>query len=702
MNRDSVVDRIAVVLLFCLLAFHLLSQYPVIPAYVAYGHSDAIVPARWLRGDFEPVQGSYQYYWARHILSMVPRIEAGLAAMLNEDVLEMERWRSLIGTVMAFLGLFFAGHALNGSPAVGLISSAVLPLSWIGKNMIGYDFLIWTGRPNVGNFGMAASVLIWAVWLTARRDTRCRLAAYLLAGLLFNIHAMYAVILLAIFVLFDIYVSVIVRESDRPMLKSLRLTVVGAIGFLILSLPQLLVHVSLFGGLRANNSPDTWWRLMFAFKLHHVMPWRFLRADDGLYGVLMLVVLFGLGLYVVKPCIRQLVWRKLLLTLGAVLALVVFNVVAVEVFWSSFIASLTLSRSTFLLPIGVLVMASQLSWRYVSAPADMADSRGRLIGRSETLLLPVLLLSGPWIAKSLAALLVLSTATLRRVDIRPSIAQVIFGCTIAAFGVSLGLSAVAGGLPMAAFSVLTLCYGAVVFGALAAFRNHGDAGNPASWFGRSLDRLRSALNANGHDARSVLCCVILFLMVIMHPVMLYGVLNLWNVVASPAYRSAVESAAYFDAFRLTSWMRTATSKDALFVMPPHFRYSAGISLRSSIIDAGEIGFAIYMPARSDFELKAIRVIYDIDLLRMSWDEVKQFYWQAGCAFERRYLQGSINKVFQLKKEFPSLSYVVGVRPGVYPLMWGCGPFRGDILDLPIVFRNDTYIVYDVRKLGAEF
>ncbi|MBA7589092.1 hypothetical protein ES708_31167 [subsurface metagenome] len=150
---------------------------------------------------------------------------------------------------------------------------------------------------------------------------------------------------------------------------------------------------------------------------------------------------------------------------------------------------------------------------------------------------------------------------------------------------------------------------------------------------------------------------------------------------------------------LTDWMRTETSQESLFLMPPYPILSTTISYRSSIIDAGSLGYSVYVSALTEFEIKALRVIYDIDLPSKSRPEIINISSDYHNVMERAY-DKALNKerIIEIKKEYPKLSYIVGLQPGgVYPRR-DTGPFEGSILDLPIAFSNDMYVVYFVGDL----
>ena len=111
----------------------------------------------------------------------------------------------------------------------------------------------------------------------------------------------------------------------------------------------------------------------------------------------------------------------------------------------------------------------------------------------------------------------------------------------------------------------------------------------------------------------------------------------------------------------------------------------------------DFGSSIYFHHVLEFELKAMRVIYGIDFSREGHKWTRNYH----CEMEKRYEQllRDKNNFIRIKAEFPTLSYIVGLKPGATPPRWRCGPFAGEILDLPIAFQNDMYVVYDVKQLG---
>ena len=99
-------------------------------------------------------------------------------------------------------------------------------------------------------------------------------------------------------------------------------------------------------------------------------------------------------------------------------------------------------------------------------------------------------------------------------------------------------------------------------------------------------------------------------------------------------------------------------------------------------------------------LDAIRSIYGVDFGDMSLSEAVAFYDNRSCVLERGYLGHGWDSVLEVMRLFPALTHVVAIQPGATPLLWSCGAFEGEPLDLPVSYENQTYIVYDVTAENA--
>lgn len=154
---------------------------------------------------------------------------------------------------------------------------------------------------------------------------------------------------------------------------------------------------------------------------------------------------------------------------------------------------------------------------------------------------------------------------------------------------------------------------------------------------------------------------------------------------------------------VTEFLREQTPADSLIVVPP-YPYSIASARRSFVMDYSLLGAAVYNPPMTAFELDALRKMYGIDLAGMSHSDIKAYLAQNDgilCLLERKYreLVASEARVRELKRAYPSASYLIGFKPGVTPLEWTCGAYDGSVLDLPIAHENAEYVIYDLRPLG---
>jgi hypothetical protein len=149
----------------------------------------------------------------------------------------------------------------------------------------------------------------------------------------------------------------------------------------------------------------------------------------------------------------------------------------------------------------------------------------------------------------------------------------------------------------------------------------------------------------------------------------------------------------------TDWIENHTERSALFIGPPVPDMSFQVR-RSYVIDYDMMGSSIYAANLTGFEIKALKTIYDIDLEHTPRDSVRKIHWRILCALEEKYAQfiSSDGRVKIAKREYPELSYVIGFVPETKPYQWECATFRSQTLPLTIAFRNDKYVVYDVRHL----
>jgi len=718
------VGKILFLLIFLLLlSLQIISANQKYPLMVVKGYSDMIEIARWISGDLEFVQGSTGYNAPPLWPTALPHFEVAISNIMKLDVIEVERWIMLFGMVIGTIGVFICGYILSRSTFVGLLSCAILPVSWIRYQTIGYKLGVWEGQPNLGTLAIGLCILVWGIWLAVIPNTVMWFLPYLLGGVLFYIHPTFAVILLTFFVANQMLEAIRKRMSWDTAKKNIQRIVIGVGCFLAISFPQLLDVLSSVRTPRVADIQDIWWRIMIARKQFHLFPW---RDNSALVGFIGIVIIYSFLLLVMREKLPQQIWNKLLATLSVVVILVIFNVVVTEIFQIRFLTSIVLTRATVFLPLGVVILIAQLFW-------DQLWERSREIERSYyTVLRRVVLLLTPIILVfdtkifNISVNAIRSSWSFRRflmgivINIKPyqvvliiimlamlvnelvgwllkkkmklkyiSICIMLLGLFINEYVARLlssdGVLEVSNVQKIRMIELLLILSGILLW-----FISRLKIGTQIA---DAYALLRSNVKQMGNDPWKVIASVTLILLLgLIVGMQLPGLLNPIDVL---------ETSEYQDWLELTSWMSSDTEQDALFLFPPITPRHGGYSLRSDIMNYAHIGYSVSVPELTEFDLIALRTLYDIDLLNMSLEEIDALSANLMCEMQHGYyeLLSDIEDLSRVKTEFPLMSYVVSIQPGYDSFDRGCEPFVGEILDLPIIFQNDRYIIYDVKNLG---
>ena len=643
MIAGKVGERLAFGLFCVVLASYLIACYAGFTYNMIVHMSDTAVAALWHNGDLLLVEGSDYVQIAPHALTFMPWIEAEQAAFLHTDIWTLEKWRSMSGVVVGLAGLYLTGRTLSGSALVAVLVTVAIPASWLATATIGYGFDAWSGRAQLGVWGTGAMLCVWALWLNPR--LRQPWLPWALAGMVANIHPIYGFILL--FVLGVDGVVVIGGSTDRTI--AIRgLLVRGGISILV-CLPQLVLALQHFGGDASVGAvavvEDDWWRLMYARVQHHVFfwrnPWRVLGfATNVIFSATLLVM--------ARPLLESSVVRRLWVTLASVIFLVAVMFVNNAYVHSAFLTALSLFRANSLLPGMVVALAIIVGLHQAALIAN--DAPG-----------------GRW----------------RRVLL-----------------VALPVTLCGSGVAMVAASILIQIGGAVGAGAylsgpgvrvvLAAWVERGPAF--AVQFLAGLGLVVLAARGTRHGRRALI------------PLLVVACLaeGVWHgsehLMSSFRGEQPTELHGWMD---LARWMRTETPTDALFLMPPQPGYTSTISHRSTVIDSKSLSFPFYMPSTTARTLGLFEAIYGIDLRDMSLAELDAFYnTPYTLAMERRYERLDSSGLRSIMELVPGIDYVVGYRPGADGHYRYGGPFQGSRLDLPVVYENIDYIVYDADALTA--
>ena len=634
-----------------------------------FSSSDTLIPALWLKGDLILVEGASEYISVPLMLTKLPYLEVWLSNLLNINLLAIERSLAVSGILFSLLGFVIAGYAIKRNLLVGILAATIYPISWVSNLLFGYSYNMVSAPGNTGTWAMAVSVFIWAIWLLIDRSGYQRIIPYAMTGILFNFHPTYAVILIVVFISLDIY-----RAFTTPgsrFFKKIKHTYWNIGIFIILGLPQFISIIRTFG-LARNASAHDWWKIMFFRKMHHLLPW---RNPEYLLGFIVIVAIYLLLLKMIKPSITHDKYNKLLISFVVVNLFVLLNILGVEIFWNPLIASLTLTRASFLIAVLIILIISQYSFDQLELLKEktVANNNDLITG----FLLPVLFLSSvQWYISGIIVLvfLVLHYVLKKFNKSIPPWIVVLLGVTYL-----LSVFVLWGHYYRIVFFALIIIYLLIVIYLLNKF----------TVIKNTINMLKTK---KYFYIKCFLIVISLFIITIGH---LFNLNGIQQLVRSPGG----DTASIENWRDLTDWMRTETSRESLFLMPPYPVYSTAISHRSSIIDAGSLGNSVYVSTLTEFEIKALRVIYDIDLSSKSQSEIINIGSDYHNVMERAYDKALNNeRIIEIKKEYPKLSYVVGLQPGgVYPRR-DTGPFEGSILDFPIAFSNDMYVVYFVEDL----
>jgi hypothetical protein len=151
---------------------------------------------------------------------------------------------------------------------------------------------------------------------------------------------------------------------------------------------------------------------------------------------------------------------------------------------------------------------------------------------------------------------------------------------------------------------------------------------------------------------------------------------------------------------MTDWVRGETPPDSLFLVPPRPPILGSIE-RSFITNNAMMAYAAYILPLVEFNIDALRNIYQIDLPEMTLFEIRKAYPNGPrCALELGYINLLNNKdrVIFVKNQYPELDFLIGFMPGTSPWRWTCETiFEGEVLEFPIAFQNTDYIIYDLRS-----
>jgi len=238
-------------------SLHVIAENTRILQYQSVDASDTLIPSLWLSGNLLLHPQSTDYHFFPHVASFAPHVQAWISRISRLDMLAIERYRALAGVIIGFFAMFLTGYALKRSFATAAIAAAIIPLSW-PHTTLGYQFFLWKNMIFMGFWSMGACALIWSLWLVIGHRPRWRYLPAALAGLLFNLHPTYAVILAVVFLVFEFRDGLTLLRGARPFF--LRHILTSASFFAILGAPQIVrLTASPIPGLDPSLENSWWW-----------------------------------------------------------------------------------------------------------------------------------------------------------------------------------------------------------------------------------------------------------------------------------------------------------------------------------------------------------------------------------------------------------------------------------------------------------
>ena len=625
----------------------------------------------WRLGEFRPAVGSIQGAFFPAMLTHLPGTLAFLShafGLSADAIYSSTNWASL---AVGFAAIYATTRTIAQSHWAALFALLVFPGTWLTEYVVGYPVNFVDGQAFAGAWAMEWALGIWAVWLALPREGRKAVVPYVLTGILFNFHSTYAAILIAIFSAHELATVLLRRhgpsaESSSSVFFGIKLLVFFVFGF-----PQfysLAIHA---GEVRALPSAENWWKLIILRKNFHVFLWDGTWAFESLGR---LGALFILLFVATRRHLAPSTSSKLLATAVSVAGFALISYLSVEILPIPTLAALVLTRSVFLVIVMIVALACAclvFSLRRYEQTKDFASAIAPLLamgvvlslsfdGRYRFLFTPTLLLllalvvatdrevREAWRLLLVLAALLLGVAAARQFAFR---LEVYLGILIA--------------LTVALLPYLTTRREQVPSRAKRLLTDAG-AAQVTIWLGVAVVAIVLPYNYARKFDR---------------------IAASMQMAIDPKWTEA------------TDWIANHTEPSALFIGPPVPDLSFRVR-RSYVIDYDMMGSSIYAANLTGFEIKALKTIYDIDLEHTPRDSVRKIHWRILCALEEKYAQfvSSDDRVKIAKQEYPELSYVIGFVPETKPYQWECTTFRGQPLHSTIAFRNDKYVVYDVRHL----
>ncbi|MGI9499280.1 MAG: hypothetical protein ACR2P3_04535 [Geminicoccaceae bacterium] len=349
----------------------LLTLWDAFPAVLDY--SDSAGPALWQTGDLVAVPGSIHALVYPHIASSLPAVLAWADTALGINVTDGHLVLAAFAFALALTSLAVLALYLSGSPLALALALSVGAGSWFGALHVGYGLFFFSPGFLLGSWGLVFSVAAWAVWMVRADSIAWRLPCFMLAGVVFNLHATYGLLLGVIFGLGELIALI----QNRSVAKAWLVPLAAAGSFAVAALPEIISIIELLTSpLIAFRSPDdtaSWWSLMAFRKPSHIFLWDHggIQGDVAILGAIASLAILNLAFFV-----RRTLILRMGITLIAISLFLLLSYVGSAWLRSPTLSGLVLSRAALLAMIAVFAMIAALpiaafrGWQRTGDPLD--------------------------------------------------------------------------------------------------------------------------------------------------------------------------------------------------------------------------------------------------------------------------------------------------------------------------------------------
>lgn len=339
-------------------------------------YNDTLTPSLWYTGQLVTHPGTIQHEVYPHLQVLLPRLADAVYRLTG---LPVEAFHNALAAGFVAVGLVAVGLAAlrlgNARGAfgaiIGCLAIAVFVQGWPGKMQVGYPALFHMPGFLLGAWGVAASIAVWAFWLLAAERRRTVAIAFGLAGLVFDLHSTYGVILLGI-MLTGLGLDGLRRGRIAQAMGRM---VIGAMAFAAVAAPQLwflMAHGSAVATQSHVPPAQDWWTLMAFRKPFHIFIW----GEHGVSGPLAwLLAYWTMAMVALWPLVeRGRAWR--LVATG--LATVIFCAIAYGAFAlypTPLLVGLVLTRAALIPMVGLAILLTALVALLFRAWQDSESAR---------------------------------------------------------------------------------------------------------------------------------------------------------------------------------------------------------------------------------------------------------------------------------------------------------------------------------------